>query len=552
MLGVVIFLATMVAGAALLRGDGTVDTRSARPAPSSAAEGSPTDLPTTPVVAAGVEPTAAVLEPSAATDVKAPTVRTTTPALAAQTAATHAPTQQVVATPAAPTAVPPKPTVAEPTPTPTKEPPRPAPTTARPTRSQVAVVTGEQRAVLVIDGVVRGRTPRAVSLPPGKHEVVVYSRTHERMTRSVNLQAGRRTRLALDMTPRRAKLEVLAGTNKAIVLVDGKRRGRTPLETTVKPGRHTITVQRAGHREWSQYVRFTPAGRKVVRVRLQAKLARFDVSTTPQDAAIYIDNKWRGYTNRVIYGVKPGYHTIVLYKAGRRRIVMRHKFGPDGQITVRSRLVRVAPPGPPRVAVPLRHRPLAVMIENHPNARPQSGLDFADVVLEAPAEFGISRFIAFFMSRDVPVVGPVRSAREYFVLWASEFNPIYFHAGGSPGAASLADRIGLTRTNALWDGRAFYRTNDRYSPHNLYTSTAALLRVERAKGRGLQSGSWEGCGSSRLARPRTRERDVRPARFQQLLLRRVAVGRRSRRVPDVHAGPAAHRAQHRPRSRRPP
>ncbi len=97
-----------------------------------------------------------------------------------------------------------------------------------------------------------------------------------------------------------------------------------------------------------------------------------------------------------------------------------------------------------------------------------------------------------FITRDAPAIGPVRSARKYFVLWAKEFNPIYFHAGGSPGAAALADEIGQARTNALWDGSAFYRTNDRVAPHNLYTSTQALRRREAARGRNMESGTWGG------------------------------------------------------------
>lgn len=132
------------------------------------------------------------------------------------------------------------------------------------------------------------------------------------------------------------------------------------------------------------------------------------------------------------------------------------------------------------------------MVENHPNARPQSGLDYADVVLEAPAEYGVSRFIAVFITRDAPAIGPVRSARKYFVYWAKEFNPIYFHAGGSPGAAALADEIKMTRQNALWDGSGFYRTTDRVAPHNLYTNTQDLLQVHRAMGRNLKNGTWGG------------------------------------------------------------
>lgn len=80
-----------------------------------------------------------------------------------------------------------------------------------------------------------------------------------------------------------------------------------------------------------------------------------------------------------------------------------------------------------------KHRPLGVMIENHEDARPQSGLSYADVVYEAVAEGGITRFLAVFYCRDGGIVGPVRSARTYFIDWISEYGnyPLYTHVGGA-------------------------------------------------------------------------------------------------------------------------
>lgn len=84
-------------------------------------------------------------------------------------------------------------------------------------------------------------------------------------------------------------------------------------------------------------------------------------------------------------------------------------------------------------------RPLTVMIENHVESRPQSGLSRADVVYEAVAEGGITRFLAVFycgaalgVDQDYDI-GPVRSARTYFLDWASEYGdyPLYNHVGGA-------------------------------------------------------------------------------------------------------------------------
>lgn len=95
-----------------------------------------------------------------------------------------------------------------------------------------------------------------------------------------------------------------------------------------------------------------------------------------------------------------------------------------------------------------KRRPLAVMIENHPDARPHSGLSDADIVFEAIAEGGVTRFMAMFycgVQKYDTVIAPVRSARTYFVNWASGFNyPLYVHVGGAnlPGPANALGQIG--------------------------------------------------------------------------------------------------------------
>jgi hypothetical protein len=81
-------------------------------------------------------------------------------------------------------------------------------------------------------------------------------------------------------------------------------------------------------------------------------------------------------------------------------------------------------------------RPLAVMVENHVESRPQSGLSSTDILYEAVAEGGITRFMGVFLcgasAMDIDV-GPVRSARTYFLDWVSEYGsyPLYVHVGGA-------------------------------------------------------------------------------------------------------------------------
>ncbi|MBI4319817.1 MAG: DUF3048 domain-containing protein [Chloroflexi bacterium] len=119
----------------------------------------------------------------------------------------------------------------------------------------------------------------------------------------------------------------------------------------------------------------------------------------------------------------------------------------------------------------LQYRPVAVMIDNHPDARPHSGLTEADVVYEAVVEAGITRFMAIFGRTDAKVVGPVRSARHYFIYWASEYGAIYLHAGSSPQGYDAARSIALPRLDFTYGEGVYWRINNRSAPHNLYTDT---------------------------------------------------------------------------------
>jgi hypothetical protein len=121
----------------------------------------------------------------------------------------------------------------------------------------------------------------------------------------------------------------------------------------------------------------------------------------------------------------------------------------------------------------LRQRPIVVMIDNHPNSYPQSGLDKAAVVFEALAEFGLTRFMAVYapgITPEASSIGPVRSARLYFVQWAMEFRGLYVHAGGAPQALeTLQNTMSLVDVDALFRDRSVYFTRiaQRSAPHNL-------------------------------------------------------------------------------------
>jgi len=125
---------------------------------------------------------------------------------------------------------------------------------------------------------------------------------------------------------------------------------------------------------------------------------------------------------------------------------------------------------------PFGSRPLSIMVENSEGARPQSGLDKANIVYEALAEGGITRFLAIYYDQDAEEVGPIRSARPYFVSKSLEHKAIYVHVGGSEEAYNFIKEEKIDDINEFVDFQPFWRSKDRNPPHNLYTSTIKLRK----------------------------------------------------------------------------
>jgi hypothetical protein len=123
--------------------------------------------------------------------------------------------------------------------------------------------------------------------------------------------------------------------------------------------------------------------------------------------------------------------------------------------------------------VPPLHAGLAVMVENQEDARPQTGLPEADVVYEALAEGGITRFVAIFMTNDAPVVGPVRSLRHYFAFLAADYGADVIHIGASPEGFAWRDAMNLGFLDESAGDPGVWRVRNRPPPHNAYTDTAS-------------------------------------------------------------------------------
>lgn len=134
------------------------------------------------------------------------------------------------------------------------------------------------------------------------------------------------------------------------------------------------------------------------------------------------------------------------------------------------------------IPIKLNKRPVtAVMIENHPEARPQSGLSKAGIVFEAVAEGGITRFNALFLEGQPKNIGPVRSVRPYYIDLFLPFDAAIAHAGGSADGLNKLKRLHVKNLDYLLGTSAYHRISSRPAPHNLYTSMAALDKVSKAK-----------------------------------------------------------------------
>lgn len=128
-------------------------------------------------------------------------------------------------------------------------------------------------------------------------------------------------------------------------------------------------------------------------------------------------------------------------------------------------------------------RPIAVMIDNHNLAWPQAGLNQAYLVYEAIVEGGETRLMALFKGVNLDKIGPVRSARHYFLDYAMENDAIYTHFGWSPQAQSDIAKYNINNINGITESEtSFWRVKDKSSPHNVATSTSAILKIAKSKG----------------------------------------------------------------------
>ncbi|WP_410099957.1 DUF3048 domain-containing protein [Streptomyces sp. PAL114] len=144
--------------------------------------------------------------------------------------------------------------------------------------------------------------------------------------------------------------------------------------------------------------------------------------------------------------------------------------GDDGRGSAQESPTATGPDGRPLPPV------LAVKIDNAPEARPQTGLDEADVVYVEQVEGGLSRLMAVYATQLPESVGPVRSARESDLELLRQFDqPLLAFSGAQGKLLPLIDRAPLTPVEPGSEDDVFTRDSARAAPHNLYVRPHRLL-----------------------------------------------------------------------------
>ena len=127
----------------------------------------------------------------------------------------------------------------------------------------------------------------------------------------------------------------------------------------------------------------------------------------------------------------------------------------------------------------LERRAIAVKIDNHPKARPQSGLEFTDAIAEILVEGGFTRFMAFFHDNDTDYLGPIRSVRPTDAGVARPTGATLVISGGQPWVQRYVVNRGV---NLVGESGGTFRISSRVAPHNLYGDTVGLRDVADRRG----------------------------------------------------------------------
>ena len=188
-----------------------------------------------------------------------------------------------------------------------------------PATGTLAVESSPGGAKVFIDGAYRGRTPLALELRPGMHDVELRLEGYEPYRARVQVRAGQTTRLSprLVAVVRTGTLEVTSTPDGAEVYVDGAYRGRTRLLMELDAGMHDVEVRMDGYTSYRARVRVDPGATTRVYARLTAAKATLDLSVNV-DAQVFLDGYFLGKTKngRLVAKVSPGSRELVVLAPG--------------------------------------------------------------------------------------------------------------------------------------------------------------------------------------------------------------------------------------------
>jgi hypothetical protein len=154
----------------------------------------------------------------------------------------------------------------------------------------------------------------------------------------------------------------------------------------------------------------------------------------------------------------------------------------------------------------LNVRPFVVMVENSPDARPQSGIINADVIFEVVDEGGVTRLVTVYSSKEPDLIGPVRSTRPYYAEIARSFDPVLVFWGTAPQFYAVVGNLGLDYLSPLGDstgnssvtanfvdpgngeGKDAIRDATRVAPHNAYVRLPRMIEIASDIGYSLEGG----------------------------------------------------------------
>lgn len=128
-----------------------------------------------------------------------------------------------------------------------------------------------------------------------------------------------------------------------------------------------------------------------------------------------------------------------------------------------------------------KRRPVAVVFDNHPNARWQSGLESAEIIYEFPVENPYTRYIGLFLLNEPESIGPIRSARPYLVQSIASYDPIFIRCGGSEDGKKEVITNDIDDVDCL-ASKAFTRSSRKKAPNNLYISMNSVRKEQSRLG----------------------------------------------------------------------